>query len=202
MLNCDDHQLLLNSLQDLQSRIRAARTAYTSMIAAGGMPKPDPNAAREIVKYPPPTAIGKWKLNDTIDMRGLGEATYCLNVLNVAAYDPSTGTFKTEQGRTVIDISVSEQNKALSMVWTHAFQRPIYSKLYSNGSDDPDTVIYSWDGAFISAEKTTGGVTYYGSVSKDSEEGQLIRSFEVVLVLSDNESQPVVKVLERIATRI
>lgn len=53
MLNCEDHQLLLNSLQDLQSKVRAARTGYTSMIAAGAMPKPDENAYRPTIYYPP-----------------------------------------------------------------------------------------------------------------------------------------------------
>lgn len=52
MLNCEDHQLLLNSLQDLQSKVRAARTGYNAMIAAGAMAKPDENAYRPTIYYP------------------------------------------------------------------------------------------------------------------------------------------------------
>lgn len=53
MLNCEDHQLLLNSLQDLESKVRGARTAYNAMIAAGAIPKPDENGYRPTIYYPP-----------------------------------------------------------------------------------------------------------------------------------------------------
>lgn len=65
MMNCDDVQLLRNSLQDLETKVNAANTAYKEMIAAGAMPAPDPNAERDIVEYPP-TARGTWVLNETI----------------------------------------------------------------------------------------------------------------------------------------
>lgn len=203
MLNCDDHQLLLNSLQDLESKVRAARTAYTSMIAAGALPKPDENAPREVVKYPPPTAVGYWRINDNIDVRDFDEFEYVVSAFHTSFYNPKTNKMSGPVANlAAIKIRVRTLNgvRVLTIAHVNGMNNSIF---YSNGSTEPDTLVYSGQGEYITAiNRSSKGYETYGSTSKLSDDGVLIRSFEIGKVSTDNEAQPLWKVLENIATRI